>query len=173
MTATLFKNYYNSFINTVHAGDKLFCCKWERVNIYKLLVITWRFLSLMMTWSYHLLNFTNHWIYWLCKVVNLSFDCTLGKISVGLLQPKKCGHGTWTFVNPFPHTTILQQTTLKVFCQKIENLYNWIDNLSLKMENIVAKGEIARFEQFILLTLCFKKAVCCRGIRKHIYEGKA
>ena len=26
--------------------------------------------------------------------------------------------------NPFPHMTILQQTTLNIFCQKIENLYN-------------------------------------------------
>ena len=41
-----------------------------------------------------------------------------------------------------------------------------------KMENIVAKGEIARSEQFLLLSLCFQKAVCCRGIRKHLYEGK-
>ena len=27
-------------------------------------------------------------------------------------------------INPVPHTTILQQTTLNIFCQKIENLYN-------------------------------------------------
>ena len=32
---------------------------------------------------------------------------------------------------------------LNIFCQKIENLYNWMDNLIwLKVENIVAKGEI-------------------------------
>ena len=47
--------------------------------------------------------------------------------------------------NPFPHTTILQQTTLNVFCQNIENLHNWMDNLWQKMKNIVAKGEIACF----------------------------
>ena len=68
--------------------------------------------------------------------------------------------------NPFPHTTILQQTTLNIFCQNIENLYNWMDNLWLNVENIVAKGEIARFEQFLFLSLCFQKAVCCRGVRK-------
>ena len=39
--------------------------------------------------------------------------------------------------NPFPHTTILQQMTLNIFCQTIEYLHNC-------MENIVAKGEIAR-----------------------------
>ena len=27
----------------------------------------------------------------------------------------------------------------------------------IKVENIVSKGEIARFEQFIRLSLCFKK----------------
>ena len=61
--------------------------------------------------------------------------------------------------NPFPHSTILQQTSLNIFCQNIENLYNSMDNLWLKMENIVAKGEIARFEQFLLLSLCFQKDV--------------
>ena len=59
--------------------------------------------------------------------------------------------------NPFPHTTILQQTTLNIFCQQIENLYNWMNNLRLKVENIVAKGEIARIEQFLLFHYVFKK----------------
>ena len=47
-----------------------------------------------------------------------------------------------------------------------------MDNLWLKMENIVAKGEIARFVQFLLLSLCFQIAVCCRGVGKRPYEGK-
>ena len=29
-------------------------------------------------------------------------------------------------INPFPHTKILQQTTLNIFCLKIENHYNWM-----------------------------------------------
>ena len=74
--------------------------------------------------------------------------------------------------NPFPHTTILQQTTLNIFCQTIENFFYWMDDPWLKVENIVAKGEIARIEQFLLLLLCFQKAVCCRGVRKRLYEGK-
>ena len=32
-----------------------------------------------------------------------------------------------------------------------------MDNLWRKVENIVAKGEIARFVQFLLLSLCFQK----------------
>ena len=75
-------------------------------------------------------------------------------------------------LNLFPHTTILQQTTLNIFCQKIENLYNWMDNLWLKLENIVAKEEIACFEQFLLLSLCFQKTICYRSVRKRLYEGK-
>ena len=47
-----------------------------------------------------------------------------------------------------------------------------MDNLLLKVENIVAKGETAHFEEFLLLSLCFKNAFCCSGIRKCLYEGK-
>ena len=47
-----------------------------------------------------------------------------------------------------------------------------MDNLWLKVEDIVEKEEIACFEQFLLLSLCFQKAVCCRGVRKRLYEGK-
>ena len=74
----------------------------------------------------------------------------------------------------FHHNQQLQDNSAAddVFCQKIENLYNWMDNLWIQVENIVAKGEIARFEQFLLLILCFQKAVCCRGVRKSLYEGK-
>ena len=41
-----------------------------------------------------------------------------------------------------------------------------------KSGKLVAKGEIACFEQFLLLALCFQKAVCCRGVRKRLYEGR-
>ena len=65
--------------------------------------------------------------------------------------------GVSNVFNPFPHTTILQ-TTLNIFCQKMENPYNWKDNLWLKVENIVAKGEITHFEQFCLWPQCFQKS---------------
>ena len=47
-----------------------------------------------------------------------------------------------------------------------------MDSQWLKVENNVAKEEIACFEKFLLLSLCFQKAVCCRGVRKRLYEGK-
>ena len=59
------------------------------------------------------------------------------KYGKGLIKTKQF----WVFFNPFPHTTILQQMTLNIFCQKVEKLYNWMDNLWLKVENIVSKGE--------------------------------
>ena len=34
-----------------------------------------------------------------------------------------------------------------IFCQKIENLYNWMDNLWLKVENIVAKSFLLQRHQ--------------------------
>ena len=39
---------------------------------------------------------------------------------------------------------------------------------------MVTKGEIAHFEQFLLLSPCFQNAVSYRGIRitKHLYEVK-
>ena len=41
-----------------------------------------------------------------------------------------------------------------------------MDTKCLKVENIVAKVEMASFEQFLLLSPCFK------SIRKRLYEGK-
>ena len=45
-------------------------------------------------------------------------------------------------------------TTSNIFCQKIENLYNWMDNLWQQVENIVAKAllliGVIFFEHFYL-----------------------
>ena len=70
-------------------------------------------------------------------------------------------------VNPFPHTTILQPTNFEHILSKHLNLYNWMDNPWLQGENIVAKGEIARYEQFLLLSLFFFSN--SRGVRKRLY----
>ena len=73
--------------------------------------------------------------------------------------------------NPFPHTTILHKTTLNLFCQKIENLHNWMDNPWQKVENIVTKGKLHVLCNFFFCH-CFQKAICCRGVRKCLYEEK-
>ena len=58
--------------------------------------------------------------------------------------------------------------TLNIFCQKIENLHNWMDNLwQKKVENIVAKGEIACFvSSFVTM---FSKSCL---LQRCLYEGK-
>ena len=45
-----------------------------------------------------------------------------------------------------------------VFKNVSENNYNWMDNLWLKEENIVAKGEIACFEHYIFKKLSVAEA---------------
>ena len=62
----------------------------------------------------------------------------------------------WT-INPFRRTTILQQTTLNIFCQKIENLYNWMDNLWLKVENILPKEKLRVLSNFSFCHFVLKK----------------
>ena len=59
--------------------------------------------------------------------------------------------------NPFPHTTILQQTTLNTFCQKIENLYNWMDDLWLKVETLCQKEKLLVLSNFSFCHYVFKK----------------
>ena len=40
------------------------------------------------------------------------------------------------------------------------------------VENIVAKDEIACFEQFLHFVTTFSKVLCCRGVRKLLYVGE-
>ena len=40
-----------------------------------------------------------------------------------------------------------------------------------RVENIVAKGETAHFEQFLFLPQYFSKVDCCRGVKKRLYDG--
>ena len=62
-------------------------------------------------------------------------------------------------LNPFPHTTHLQQTTSKTSRQK-QGTCNSINKgkSTEKSLKIVAKGEIACFEQFLLFSQCFQKS---------------
>ena len=58
----------------------------------------------------------------------------------------------------FSHTTNLQQTTLKTYWQIHGNILLIKVHLMKKVENIVAKGEIARSKQFLLSSQCFQKS---------------
>ena len=71
-----------------------------------------------------------------------------------LLENNKYNRMTYK-INPFPHTTILQQTTLNIVCQKIENLYNWMDNK--KWKTLWQKEKLHVLCNFFFCHYVFKK----------------
>ena len=78
--------------------------------------------------------------------------CTILVININLDFSKLC-------TQYFPSYDNFSADDLRIICQKIENLYNWMANLWLKVENIVAKEKIARLEHFFFLSChyVFKK----------------
>ena len=61
-------------------------------------------------------------------------------------------------LNPFPHTTILQQTPLNLFCQNIENLHNWMDNIyDKKWKTLWQKEKLHILCNFFFCHYVFKK----------------
>ena len=67
-------------------------------------------------------------------------------ISLIYIYSAYCYH---VLINPFPHITNLQQTTLNTSYQKHEQSVYMKVHLLTKVLNIVAKGEIARYCQII------------------------
>ena len=66
--------------------------------------------------------------------------------------------GILTFLKPFPRRQILDSSKLKEFAddnfkfdENGRKFFKWV-------ENTVGKGEIARYEQFLLFPQCFQKA---------------
>ena len=58
---------------------------------------------------------------------------------------------------PFPKRQILDSSKLEVIA---DDNFKFDENgrkFSKRIENTVGKGEIARYEQFLLFSLCFKK----------------
>ena len=59
--------------------------------------------------------------------------------------------------NPLPENKILDWSKLK----QIEDIFKFYENsrkFSKRVKNTVGKGEIARYEQFLLFPQCFQKA---------------
>ena len=59
--------------------------------------------------------------------------------------------------NPFPNNKILDSSKLKEFADDIIEFDENGNEFSNRVENTVGKGEIARYEQFLLFPQCFKK----------------
>ena len=70
-------------------------------------------------------------------------------------------------INPLPNNKILDRSKLK---QSADNSFKFDENsrkFSKRVENTVGKGEIARYEQFLLFPQCFQKA-CFAGALKGV-----
>ena len=70
-------------------------------------------------------------------------------------------------LNPFPDNKILDWSKFK---QSADDNFKFDENtrtLSKRVENTVGKGEIARYEQFLLFPHCFQKA-CFPGASKGV-----
>ena len=63
--------------------------------------------------------------------------------------------------------TYYQTTNFRLFQMTISNLTKKGRKLSKRVENTVGKGEIARYEQFLLFPQCFHKA-CFPGASKGV-----
>ena len=66
------------------------------------------------------------------------------------------GYGPW-IPYPFPKRQILDSSELKEF---VDNNFEFDENgrkFSERLENTVGKGEIPRYEQFLLFPQCFQK----------------
>ena len=60
-------------------------------------------------------------------------------------------------ISPFPKRQLLDFSKLKEFADDNLNFDENIRKLSKRVENSVGKGEIARYEQFLLFPQCFQK----------------
>ena len=82
-----------------------------------------------------------------------------------ILSPKfKCD---LSLFDPLPDDKILDWSKLKQFA---DDNFKFVENsrkFSKRVENTVGKGEIARYEQFLLFPLCFQKD-CFPGASKRV-----
>ena len=70
-------------------------------------------------------------------------------------------------INPIPDDKILDWSKLKQFARDSFEFEENGRKLSRRVENTVGKGEIARYEQFLLFPQCFQKA-CFPGASKGV-----
>ena len=60
-------------------------------------------------------------------------------------------------VQPFPKQQILDTSKIKEFAENNSKFNENGRKFSKRLENTVGKGEIARYEQFLLFPQCFQK----------------
>ena len=65
--------------------------------------------------------------------------------------------GKYILFNPFPNNKIFDSSKLREFADDNFKLDKNDGKFSEWVENTVGKGEIARYEQFLLFPQCFQK----------------
>ena len=73
---------------------------------------------------------------------------------------------------PFPKQQILDSSKLKEFADDNFKLDENGRKFPKRVENTAGKGEIARYEQFLLFTLCFQKNCKNRHVKTGACLGK-
>ena len=76
------------------------------------------------------------------------------------------------FFKPFTKRQILVPSKLKEFADDNFKLDENGRTFSKRVENTVGKGEIARYEQFLLFPQCFLKDFFCRHVKTRACLGK-
>ena len=94
----------------------------------------------------------------------LILGCQVTKVMCIIVRIE-CYSG-YGYVKPFPKRQILDLSKLKAIA---DDNFKFDENgrkFFRRVENTVGKGEIARYEQFLLFPQCFQKALFPRGIKR-------
>ena len=76
---------------------------------------------------------------------------------------------TWVRkVNPFPNDKIYTLSNSKTLQMTISNMMKMAENSKNCAEITVGKGEIFRYQQFLLFPHCFQKYMYCRHIKTRL-----
>ena len=76
---------------------------------------------------------------------------------------------------PITKVPIRQILDLSKLKELVDNNFKFNENsrkFSKRSENTTGKGEIARYEQFLLFPQCFQKTFFCRHSKAKAYFGK-
>ena len=98
-----------------------------------------------------------------CHQVNQIVMSSAAALILFLSKIMSCG----TELLPITRRQILDSSKLKEFAADSFTFDENGSKLSKRVENIVGKGEIARYEQFLLFPQCFQK-VCFPGASKGV-----